>query len=237
MHDVTPWDHLLALFAGLVLPLGGALLQRGREASREPWTSRDRIAMYWTNSAVLALLAGATLLVWHLGGHSPSTLGLTAEPRRLDVGLGGAALFLALYAFDSLRQIGPARLAQTRRRWRRDTPFMPTTPRELGHSLVMITSAAVFEEIVYRGFLISYAAQFTGATPLGLAAAVILPALVFGLGHLYQGWRAGGKIVFLAGFLGAIFVLTGSLWIPMALHFVADLVGFLLGPRLLGDEQ
>ena len=112
---------------------------------------------------------------------------------------------------------------------------MPATPGEVGHSLVMVASAALFEEIVFRGFLIAYVAHFTGATTPGLVAAVMLPAAVFGLGHLYQGWHAVLKIVLLAGVFGWILVVTGSLWIPIALHFLVDLIGVCLGPRLLRD--
>jgi len=45
------------------------------------------------------------------------------------------------------------------------------------------------------------------------------------------------KIVLLAGFFGAILMVTGSLWIPIVLHFIVDLVGSLLGPRLLEPDR
>ena len=109
------------------------------------------------------------------------------------------------------------------------------TRREVVHSLSMVASAAFFEEIVFRGFLIAYTTHFTASTPLGYAAAVTLPAIVFGLCHVYQGWRAVAKIILLATLFGAILVATGSLWIPIALHFTMDLIGVLLAPRLLRD--
>lgn len=231
MSDLTPWDHLLALLAGVLLPLVGAW-QHGKSPVAAQ-SAREKITLYWSNSAILALLAGATLLVWHLAGRPASALGLIAVQRRPGTGLALAALFLALYALDTLRQLSPSRLPVTRLRWQRDTPFMPATRREAGHSLVMVVSAALFEEVVFRGFLVAYATHFTGDSVPGRALAVALPAVVFGLCHLYQGRRAALKIALLASFFGAILVVTGSLLVPIALHFLVDLVGVLIGLRLL----
>lgn len=235
MTDLTLWDHLLALLVGLLLPVAGALQGRRSEDDDEPFSPREKIALYWSNSVFLALIAGLTILVWRLEGRSLDALGLTAAPGELVWGVGLAALFLALFAADTLRQLAPGRIAETRARWRRDTPFMPATPREMRHSLAMVTSAATFEEIVYRGFLIAYVAHWTGTTPAGVAAAVALPAVVFAVCHAYQGGPAMAKIALLSSFFGAILVVTGSLWIPIALHFVVDLVAFRMGPRLLAD--
>ncbi len=235
MHETTVWDHVLAVLVGLVLPLQGALRHRNFEVPEETFTTQDKVVLYWSNSTVLAVLAGVTAVVGHLGGRTFTSLGFSA-PRELGTGLGMAALFLAIYTADTLFRLSPRRLPETRRRWRRDTPFMPANPREVGHSLVMVASASLFEEIIFRGFLVAYVAHFTGTTPLGLAAAVALPGAVFALCHVYQGWHAVAKIAVLAGLFGAILVVTGSLWIPIALHFVVDLVGVLLGPRLLRTE-
>jgi membrane protease YdiL (CAAX protease family) len=164
-------------------------------------------------------------------------LGLTASPERMGPGITLALVFLLLYALDGWRQLRPARLAETRARWRRDTPFMPETSRELRHSLALVLSASVGEEILYRGFLISYLAHYTGTTALGLCLAVALPAVLFGVCHCYQGLHAVAKIALLATLFGAIFVVTGSLWIPMILHFLVDLIGMLLAPKLLTRES
>ncbi len=235
----TVFDHLLASLICLVLPAVGAMQQRGsttqaEPAEFEPW---EKIATYWSNSAVLALLAALGLLTWWAAGRTWHDLGLTAPPARLGWGLLLALLFLLVYALDTWRQLIPERLPATRARWRRDTPFMPQTALEVRYSLVLVSTAAVAEEILYRGFLIAYAAHFTGPSALGLAAAVALPAAVFGFSHFYQGWRAVFKILLLATVFGAIFLVTHSLWIPILLHFLVDLIGMLLGPKLLGPGK
>ncbi len=241
MMTPTIWDHGLAVLCGLVLPLLGVWQQRQLAADDEglePFETREKIAMYWGNSAMLLFLAGLVVLVWWLVGRSLDTLGLTAAPRQWLVGGILAGVLLVAYVLDTgWSLVTSKRRAEARRRWRRDTPFMPETWREARHSLVLITSAAVGEEIVFRGFLVSYVASLTGSSTGGLTLAVALPSLVFALCHAYQGAHAMVKIAVGAALFGAIFVVTGSLWIPIVLHFLVDLVASLLGPVLMGPPR
>lgn len=236
MQSLTPWDHVVAAIVGIGIPVSSALpwlLRRDRPAP-PAMSTRDKITLYWSNGIGLLGLAAGAVYVWTHAGRSLAELGLTAVPRRLPEGLALAAVFLALFALDTWWELSSAeRLQATRARWRRDTPFMPASPREVRHSMVLIGCAAVGEEILFRGWLIGYLTHLTGTTPSGLAAAVALPAVVFALAHAYQRGHAMVKIAALSCIFGAIFVITGSLWIPVALHFVVDLVGSLLGPRLL----
>jgi membrane protease YdiL (CAAX protease family) len=231
MTSPTPWQHLLALAIGVALPAYGVLQHRRLRGDGRVLEPRQKIATYWANTIFLLLLAVLAVLAWRRTG-TLATLGLTAPPRRLGVGLLLAAVVLVGYAADVWWQLAtPARLAATRAHWQRHAPFMPATAREVRHGLALVVAAATAEEILYRGFLIGYLAWFT---PLPVAVAV--PALVFGASHLYQGGHAVAKIVLLAALLGVIAVVTRSLWIPMALHFAIDLAGLLLAPVLLARE-
>lgn len=241
MMTPTIWDHGLAVLCGLLLPLLGVWQQRQLAADdeeMEPFETREKIAMYWGNSAMLLFLAGLVALVWWLVGRSFDALGLTAAPRQWLAGGILAGVLLVAFAVDTgWHFVTSERRADARRRWRRDTPFMPETWREARHSLVLITAAAVGEEIVFRGFLVSYVASLTGSTTVGLTLAVALPSLVFAFCHAYQGAHAMVKIAIGAAIFGAIFVVTGSLWIPIVLHFLVDLVASLLGPVLMGPHR
>ena len=59
---------------------------------------------------------------------------------------------------------------------------------------------------------------------LPTVGAVVVSALIFGLGHIYLGWSH----VLRTGIVGLIYavayVLTGSLWVPMLLHAVMDIM-------------
>jgi len=233
----TIWEHVLAALVGLVLPISGAIQHLGRRGSEpETFEPAQKISMYWINGGVLLVLGAAAVAAWRHAGRSFAELGLAAPEGRLALGAGLAVLVIAAHALDTWSKTSsPERLAETRARWRRESAFMPATPRELRHSCVLLLGASVGEEIVWRGFLIGYLLHFTGTTAAGTAAAVALPALVFGLSHLWQGPAAVVKIVFFAACMGAILLATGSLWIPMAVHFTVDLVGMLMGPKLLAE--
>lgn len=239
MTAPTVWEHGVAALVGLVLPLAGlAHHLRGQGGEPEVFEPGEKIATYWINGAFLLLLAGAAAAAWRHAGRSWAALGLAAPAERVGLGvlLGlGAVLAHALDAWWNLSS--PERLAATRRRWRRDSPFLPATARELRHSGALLVGAAVGEEIAYRGFLIGYALALLGSSRWGVLAAVALPALAFGLVHLWQGAAAAAKIFVFALWMGAVLLSTGSLWIPIAVHFVVDLVGMRLGSRLLAEPR
>jgi hypothetical protein len=104
-------------------------------------------------------------------------------------------------------------------------PFLPRTRKAMRSFDALAVTAGTCEEILYRGYFIWYASQFLGTGIRGLGLAVLVTSTVFALGHLYQG-RRGILMVLSSGLVhGALYVLAGSLWIPMALHAAIDLMG------------
>jgi membrane protease YdiL (CAAX protease family) len=82
-------------------------------------------------------------------------------------------------------------------------------------NLVMVAIlAAVGEELIFRGILIKLFREWTGNVHL----AVIIPALLFSALHL-QFYGFFGRLV-LGIILGYLFVWSGSLWVPIAVHFL-----------------
>lgn len=234
MGDVTNWEHAFAAFAGLAVPIGAAWQQRALRRGEVVLTTREKVLTYAANSAALWLLAVGAIAAWRTGGGTLDGLGLTAAPSPLGGAVAAGAVCLALYAIDVVSEIGsPARRAATAARLRRAAPFLPADGREFAWSMVLVASASIAEEIVYRGFLVGYLARVFGGATAGNAAAILLPALVFAVAHGYQGRRAVVKIALLAAALGAIAAWTRSLWVPIAVHFAIDLTGALLAVRLL----
>ena len=86
--------------------------------------------------------------------------------------------------------------------------------------LALVASAifpAVSEELVFRGILFRWIEEFGGSW-----AALLLTSAFFGAAHLANpnaSWIAAVGIAFEAGvMLGAAYMLTRSLWLPMGLH-------------------
>jgi membrane protease YdiL (CAAX protease family) len=87
----------------------------------------------------------------------------------------------------------------------------------LGALIVPTVGAAVTEELLFRGILFRWLEQFGGSW-----LALALTSILFGAAHLQNPsatWIAAGGIVIEAGvMLGAAYMLTRSLWMPMGIH-------------------
>lgn len=94
----------------------------------------------------------------------------------------------------------------------------PRNDREQNLFLVLSITAGICEEILYRGLLMHVVSQLVGWFPALLAVAV-----VFGLGHAYQGWTGMGKSALVGLVLGVLAWFSGSLYVGMILHAVLDL--------------
>jgi membrane protease YdiL (CAAX protease family) len=172
--------------------------------------------------AVTVLVLG----LWRLANRPFGALGLDAPVSPMGVNylvaVGVVAVMMAIQIVFFARLVKPARIEKLRAQ----LPYMKILPRnssELGIFLLVAVMAGIWEELLYRGFLIWFLTPY--ATLWG---AVALSTAVFGLGHIYQGWQGvprSGAI----GLLFAIgFVATGSLWWLIAAHALIDLYGGLV---------
>lgn len=114
---------------------------------------------------------------------------------------------------------------------------LPHTRGERWWFATMCIAVGICEEIIFRGFLIRY----FHALPfgLGVVGAVLLSAAVFGLDHGYQGWKGMLGTFGLALMMTALFFVTRSLWVPIAVHTLIDLRVLLMLPASLrsGDTH
>ncbi len=219
---MTLIDHLLFFAIFVAYPIYGyfsfrKLLQR--IAGGEPV---DRSQLYNHTMIGHWIIFGVTVAVW-LGTARPwPDLGLHA-----DVGTGFLlGLVLTIVAIGFL----VVQLRGVRTADREDLDrlkdevgslgvLIPRNGNELGRWYAVSLTAGIVEEIVWRGFLIWYTVQF-----MPLWAAAIFNAVVFGIGHSYQGIRNIPKVTLAGAALVGLYLLTGSLWLPIILHAVADAI-------------
>ncbi|WP_395639689.1 CPBP family intramembrane glutamic endopeptidase [Pseudolysinimonas sp.] len=108
--------------------------------------------------------------------------------------------------------------------------LLPRTRGELRYGVALSVSAGVFEELLFRLGLPALVFAVTG----NAVAAFLGATLLFGLLHLYQGPLG----ILFSTLLGAVFVVlylvTGSIVVPVLLHALIDLRSMVLIPIVLG---
>ncbi len=99
--------------------------------------------------------------------------------------------------------------------------FLPATWSERRWFAFVCITAGICEETLFRGFLLHY--LHVSGFSLNLTLALLLSSGIFGLQHFYLG--IGGTVFsIIAGLiLGLLFLMTGTLIVPMVLHAVMDL--------------
>lgn len=102
-------------------------------------------------------------------------------------------------------------------------------PAALGMLALVWTLAAFGEEMAYRGYVVERAAALGRHSPMAYGVAVVAVALLFGLGHYYQG-PAGVIGSAVSGLLfGALYLYGGrNLWLPILAHGFSDTIGLAL---------
>jgi len=174
----------------------------------------------------LGLVALIVFFVWR-NREPVAAIGWTFKHSRQDVFLG-IGLFVPLFFSADLLEhalLGAGFSIPS-------TPLPSLTPArdpaELVLAVVLVSVVALAEETIFRGYLILRFKAIT-ASP---AAAVLLSAAIFSLGHGYEG-SAG---VVTVGAMGAVFAVVylwrRSLVAPIVMHFLQDFVGIVLLPLL-----
>jgi uncharacterized protein len=190
--------------------------------------SRVKIAYYrtmvivgWLTSAIaLAAVAWRAILTINPSAASLSWLPQRAGARTFVAGvLIGLLVVIALSALQARRS--PAIQEKMEKAFLRFSFFLPLTGAERIWWIFVSLTAGITEEILYRGFLIHY--FFSAPFHAAVAVAVIVSSLIFGAGHLYQGVAGVISSAILGLIFSAIFLMTGTLLVPMVLHALIDL--------------
>lgn len=183
---------------------------------------RRAIAQEWGLSVLsVAALLGAGLPLARVGVRLGSY-------GRLSGLLGGVVVGLAIggvvgIVITLLANSGRLRIARTRPRRVAGNfdALLPSNRSERRIFAVVAVTAGICEEFLYRG-VVFFALRHT-FPHLALAGAVMISALIFGLGHAYQGVVGVLATAVLGGALAVVYVATGSLLVPILTHILLDL--------------
>lgn len=194
-------------------------------AAQLPGALRTPAVVIIQGMLVIAIVAG--LLAWR--GQRWSAVGLVPPesgdgPRSLLAFAAclGANLLLIYVLYGAFPQIVEAhseRLGYFARQLAGGLPF-PVLVAVLGF-------VGVYEEIFARGLLLARCRTLLKGT----WGPVLASSLLFGLGHLYQGWIGVGQTTLIGIVLALLVIRWGTLWPAIIAHALLDVSSILLMDR------
>jgi membrane protease YdiL (CAAX protease family) len=177
----------------------------------------------------LSLWLLTAVAMWIYGGRR--LLGVPGSPASPIFAVAAVPLlaaFCVLALMPLIQSLRGARwreayAAAIRREYAHIPGFLPNNSAERMAWIVLSLTAGICEEVLFRGFLIRFLHESSFALPI--VGALAVSSMLFGLGHLYQGTK-GIVTTTVSGFcFGLLFLLSGSLLLPMVLHALIDLQG------------
>ena len=218
---MTAFDHFFIFFVAIVYPIVALVSYRRLLARVANGEKVERTDLYKSTVIGHWCLFAATVALWSFSDRTWTDLGLGL---RLDGAFFAAAVLtvlgiVALYA--QLRQVKRSdqdALDGLRARIGDLDILLPRNGNELGRFYGLSLTAGIVEEVVWRGFVIWYLALF-----MSVWAAAAISAIAFGLAHAYQGVRNLPQITLVGAAFSLLFVLSGSVWLPMIFHAAVDM--------------
>ena len=104
----------------------------------------------------------------------------------------------------------------------------PAGPGEFALAFLLVAVVAVAEETIFRGYLMLRLEAITGS-PI---TAAFLSAIIFSVGHGYEGTAGVATVGVLGLGFAAVYLWRGSLVAPITMHFLQDFTAMILVPLL-----
>lgn len=212
-RNVGVWAKSAAVAAGVTLPA---------------------LPLFKTNYLMFALVL--LLLVWvKLRGETWASFGLIRPKSWLRVAGLGFLLFLVILTYSAIA--APA-ISKAVAQFTGSSPnlardYFAEMKGNLPLLMILLPATWLFaafgEEVFYRGYLMTRFAQFMGEGRLAWIIALFAQAILFGLGHAYQGPPGVVGTAIVGLITGAATLLwKRNLWPAMIAHGLVDTLGFTL---------
>lgn len=237
-------DVAFAVVFAVALPaLDAAWVTKRSERRLAAGVPHARLEVYTITIATLWALAAAALVLWARAGRAWTVLGLVPPTDwHLWAGLGITALIGGFFVRQNLRvrRYTPERIARLRQRagaalderMANAKLIVPHDAREYSWFMMVSLTAGICEELLYRGFLTWLVAAYTG-----IAAAIAIVSILFGLAHGYQGAKGMLRAAMVGLFMSVIVLAGGWLLPAMVIHALIDVAGAVVTFRIVQHER
>ena len=219
---MTALDHAFVFFIAIVYPIVAfvsfrRLLKRvaAGESVNPGELYRNTIITHWTLFVVCMAIWAFAERPWPAMGFGLQLDLWFAAGTALTI-LGVVVLVLQLRHVDKAPQ---EEIDRYRERFGSLSIILPRNGNELARFYGLSVTAGIVEEVLWRGFLIWYLNQF-----MPLWAAALISAIGFGLAHAYQGMANMPQLIMVGLVFSALFLISGSVWLPIILHAAVDIL-------------
>lgn len=220
--NMTLLDHGLVVLITLIYPVAGLIGFRRLLRRVAAGASFNRSQLYRHTIMGHWMLFFVCMAIW-LGAARPwPALGFGLQ---LDLWFALAATLTLLgiaVLVQQIRQVNSATqedIAGIRARFGSLSILIPQNGNELARFYGLSFTAGIVEEVLWRGYLIWYLSQF-----MPMWGAVLVSTLGFGLAHAYQGLSHLPQITVVGAVFAALYVISGSIWLPIILHAAVDIL-------------
>lgn len=219
---MTPFDHLFVFIFVLVHPLAGFVSYRRLLRRIDRGARPNRLQLYGNTIVTHWALFAIAILVWSRSDREWTDLGFSvAADWRFFAAAALALVGIGVFTWQSMQVIRADQQTINRlgSRLGRLELLIPHTWNEMTRFYWVSLSAGIVEEVLWRGFLIWYLTQFL---PLSIAA--VISAVGFAVAHAYQGLSQLPQIALVGAVFVALYLLSGSIWLAIALHAAIDML-------------
>ncbi len=235
--ELTVFDHLLVAILLIVEPVLSVTDYRKLKSQLNAGKPTARLFLYrswiaWSWGLTLAVAA-----LWLVYKRSIGQLGFGLETGTgfwIGLVLTVVACGLAIMQTIALRR-DPEKSRAMAKQFEPVKEMIPHTNQEAREFVALSITAGICEEILYRGYLMLYISSAIAIEGMWLAA--LLSSLAFGLAHTYQGPKGVLRVSLLGLVFAGLYLLTGSIWLPIVLHAVIDLVSGSLGRAVIAADE